>query len=64
MSAPWSVEFNEDVLGLVVSDIGEVAASENLDGGLVPVLGQVLGEQVLLELAFDVFADKVLNVFS
>ncbi len=62
MSAPWGVEFNEDVLGLVVCDFGEVGSDENLNGVLVPVFRQVLGEEVPLEFTFKEGTDEFFDV--
>ncbi|GMR60670.1 hypothetical protein PMAYCL1PPCAC_30865, partial [Pristionchus mayeri] len=54
VSAPGSVELDEDVLGGVTGDLLEVLSDESLHGALVPVLGDVLGHEMGLEVALEV----------
>jgi len=61
MSAPWGIEFNENVLRLVKSDFIEVRCDEDLDGGLVPIFGEVLAQKMLLKLAFKEIVDSMLK---
>lgn len=42
-------EFHKDVLGGIEGHFLEVLADQNLDGGFVPVFGDVLAHQVRLE---------------
>ncbi len=49
VTAPWGVELNKDILLLVQGNVIKVGGNESLDGGLVPIFGQVLGEQMLLQ---------------
>lgn len=49
VTAPWGVEFNKDILLLIQGNVIEVGGNESLDRGLVPILGQVLGEEMLLQ---------------
>lgn len=51
VSAPWGVELNQHALALVQGNALEVAGYQHLDGVLVPILGQLLGKEVLLQLA-------------
>jgi hypothetical protein len=48
MSAPGSVELNENILVGVEDDSVKVAGNKGGNRGLVPILGEVLGQQVLL----------------
>ena len=58
LTAPRGVELDQDVLVGVLGDLLEVLADQDLDGLLVPVLGDLLGEQVLLQGAVQVSLDK------
>jgi len=58
VSAPWGIKLNKDMLVDVLSDGLEVLADEDLDAFLVPVLGDLLREQVLLQGSVQVSLDK------
>ena len=58
---PGSVEFNQDILGLVESDRIEVGRNQHLDGVLVPVFRQFFREQVGLDFAFEEVGDESLH---
>lgn len=64
MAAPRCVEFNENILLLVIGDFVEIRADEDLDWVLVPILGQVLREQVPLQFAFYEGGDEIQNVLG
>eukprot|EP00043_Microstomoeca_roanoka_P020814 m.254117 g.254117 ORF g.254117 m.254117 type:complete len:325 (-) comp17707_c0_seq1:708-1682(-) len=46
VTAPWSVEFDENILGRIASNLSKVLASQHLDGFLVPILRNLLRAQV------------------
>ena len=50
LTAPGSVELDQDILVLVLCDLLEVLSDQDLDGLGVPVFGDLLAQQVLLEL--------------
>merc|ERR1719392_116936 len=62
MSAPWSIEFNKDILFCVHGNLVEVLAHQNLDSFLVPILRNLLGHEVLLQVSSQEVGDKLLNV--
>jgi hypothetical protein len=49
VSAPGSIELDENILFGVEDDSVKVAGNEGGNRGLVPVLGEFLGQQVLLQ---------------
>mmetsp|Transcript_33786 Transcript_33786/g.77188 ORF Transcript_33786/g.77188 Transcript_33786/m.77188 type:complete len:481 (+) Transcript_33786:242-1684(+) len=61
VSAPGSIELDQDVLGLVVDDLIEGVGSHNLDRGILH-RGDVLGLAVRLELASGVISERSQNV--
>ena len=63
-NSPRGIKFNKDVLVDIHGDIVEVLADEDLDGLLVPVLGDLLAHQVLLQLALLEVGDKLLNILG
>merc|ERR1711884_913662 len=62
--SPWSIEFNKDVLVDIHGDVVEVLADEDLDGLLVPVLGDLLAHKVLLQLSLLEVGDKLLDILG
>lgn len=64
VSAPWGVEFDQHVLVGVQGHFVEVVGHQNLNWSLVPVLGDVLAEQVLLEFAVQEVGDEFLDGFG
>ena len=63
-NSPRGIKFNKDVLLYIHSDIVEVLADKDLDWLLIPVFGDFLAHQVLLQLALLEVGDKLLNIFS
>merc|ERR1719158_2382006 len=63
-NSPWGIELNKDVLVDIHGDVVEVLADENLDGLLVPVLGDLLAHKVLLQLALLEVGDKLLDILG
>merc|ERR1719158_2334148 len=63
-NSPWGIELNKDVLVDIHGDVVEVLADENLDGFLVPVLGDLLAHKVLLQLALLEVSDKLLDILG
>ena len=51
MSAPWGIKLNKDILGFIQSNLDKVLSNQNLDGVLVPVLGDLSRHQVRLDLS-------------
>lgn len=49
--SPWGVELNEDILGLIENNGVKVRRRQGPHRGLVPVLGQFLAQEVLLQLS-------------
>ena len=64
LTAPGSIELNENVLVLVLGNFIEVLSDEDLDRGLVPILRNILRQKVLLQFAVQESLDKVLDVLS
>merc|ERR1711973_496020 len=62
MSTPWSIEFNKDILLFVHGNFVEVLSNENLDTLLVPVLRNLLGHQMLFQLAFEEIGHERLDI--
>merc|ERR1711872_53555 len=62
MSTPWSIEFNKDILLFVHGNFVEVLSNENLDTLLVPVLRNLLGHQMLFQLAFEEVGHERLDI--
>jgi hypothetical protein len=48
MSAPRSVEFDQNVLLGIKNNFVKVGGNEDLDGVLIPILWNFLAQQVLL----------------
>ena len=59
LTAPRGVELNEHVLVLVLGNLFEVLADQDLDGLGVPVLGDFLREEMLLELSVQEVGDEL-----
>merc|ERR1712130_968832 len=64
MAAPWGVELNQHVLLRVHRHLVEVFAHQNLHTSGVPVLGNLLGHQVLLQLSSKELCDESFDVLN
>merc|ERR1711915_480878 len=64
VSTPWSIKFNEDILLGVHRNFVEVLSNEDLDSLLVPILGNLLRHQVLLQLALKEVSNEGLDIVS
>ncbi|KAF1747809.1 hypothetical protein GCK72_024275 [Caenorhabditis remanei] len=64
VSAPWSVELDEDVLGVVTGDLFEVLSDKNLDWVLVPILWNLLGHKVWLDGSIKVVLGELGDVLG
>lgn len=61
VTAPWSVELNQHRLALVQGNGLEVGGDKNLDGLFIPILGQLLRQQMLLQFAVEELLQEGLN---
>merc|ERR1711928_78695 len=52
VTAPGSVEFDQNILGLVESDFIKIGRNQHLDRVFVPIFRQIFGEQVRFHFAF------------
>lgn len=64
VAAPGGVELNQNILGLVKDDLIEVLLHHHLDGVLVPVIRQLLGQQALLDGAVEHTLDEGLDILG
>lgn len=61
VTAPWSIELNQHRLALVQGNRLEVGGDEHLDGLLIPILGQLLRQQMLLQFAIEELLQEGFN---
>jgi len=59
MSAPWSVELNEDILIFSEGNSLEVLSDEDLDWLGIPIFWDILGVEVLLEVSVEVVLSEL-----
>merc|ERR1719245_831296 len=59
VSTPRSIELNEDILLNVHSNLLEVLSNQDLDSLLVPILGDILRHQMLLQFSVHEVSNKL-----
>merc|ERR1719245_1364538 len=64
VSTPRSIELNEDILLNVHSNLLEVLSNQDLDSLLVPILGDILRHQMLLQFAVHEVSNKLLGILK